>query len=108
MKNCCFKSGCDSSCKSQECESKCENKNKMENRDGHGRFFLELGDCAWMEVLKEKIKEYITQQDGECLTELARIIAEGNKKRWENKMCREHGCDEFEEQLCSFFSKKKS
>jgi len=87
-------------------DNSCEKSTQSHN--GHGSFFLELADCAWTEVLKEKIKEHIKQQDGEWLTNLARIIAEANKKRWENKMCKEHGCQEFEEQLCSFFSKKEA
>jgi hypothetical protein len=102
MKNCDSKSCCDNSCQSQKCE------NNTGGSNNHGKFLLELGDCAWTEALKGKIKEYILQQDNECLTELARLIAESNKKRWENKMCQQHGCQEFEDQLCSFFSKKNS
>jgi hypothetical protein len=102
MKNCNTKTCYDESCQCQAHECK----NTTKSCEGHGGFFLELGDCAWTEVLKEKIKALITQQDGECLNELARIIVEGNKKRWENKMCKEHGCHEFEENLCSYFNKK--
>lgn len=72
--------------------------------DDHCAFFLEIADCAWVEVLKEKIKEHIREHDDGHLTELAKIIAEGNKKRWKNKMAGKKECHEFAEELCSFFT----
>jgi len=71
---------------------------------------LEIADLAWMEVLKEKIKEHIKATDPK-LDELAKIVSEANHKRWKQKMqkeksCAEHDqcCEDFEHQLCKLFS----
>lgn len=68
-------------------------------------FFLEVADEAWAEVLKDKIKEYILSKQNKQMTELAKIVADGNNQRWKTKMEKKRGCAEFREKLCSFFSK---
>jgi hypothetical protein len=70
-------------------------------------YFLEAADCAWGEVLKDKIKEYILATQSDRMTELAKIVAEGNNQRWKNKMEKKHGCADFHERLRSFFSHPK-
>lgn len=64
--------------------------------------FLELADCAWKELLKEKIKEHI-QSSSKNMDELARIIAEANRERWQKKMDAGKCSGSFEKQLCEFF-----
>jgi hypothetical protein len=96
-------------CSSNICEvnaSECQSEREC-HEDDHCSFFIELADCAWVEVLKEKIKEQIRAQDDKALTELAKIVAEGNKKRWKHKMCKKKNCHEFKEKLCSFFNAEK-
>lgn len=71
---------------------------------------FEIADCAWAEVLKEKIKEHIRSTDNK-IDGLAKIVAEANHKRWKNKMQKdacaseyEECCLDFEEELCRLFS----
>lgn len=96
-------SSCDNErCSTEECHS------GNECRDGHGdehcRFFLELADCAWAEVLKEKIKDHIKKNDSEYLDRLAELVAGANKKRWKNKMAKKNDCHEFSQSICDLFS----
>jgi len=49
-------------------------------------YFLELADEAWEEILKDKIKEYILKTQNERMDNLAKVVAEGNAKRWKNRM----------------------
>lgn len=72
-----------------------------------GHYFLQLADEAWEEVLKDKIKEYILSTQGKRMTELAKIVAEGNNARWRHKMEKKQGCMNFNEQLGRFFSQSK-
>lgn len=65
--------------------------------------FLELADEAWMEVLKEKIKEHI-RSDAKHLDELAKIISEANNEKWRGKMEKKQRCSCYEEKLRNFFS----
>jgi hypothetical protein len=68
----------------------------------HTQKFLELADHAWMELLKEKIKEHI-QSHAKNIDELARLIAEANHERWQKKMeDKQCGCG-YEEKLKNFF-----
>lgn len=61
--------------------------------------FLELADEAWMEVLKEKIKDHIRTSSDKKLTELAAIVAEANCERWKKKMEKESCCATYEKKL---------
>lgn len=60
---------------------------------------LHLADEAWMEVLKDKIKEDILAKSGDHLTQLARTTSEYNHKRWKDKMEAKKGCEDFDAQL---------
>ena len=64
--------------------------------------FLELADEAWMEVLKDKIKENILANDKK-INELAAIVAEANHARWKKKMDDQNCCDGYKEKLHNFF-----
>lgn len=99
MKECCKNDCC-------ECECECCS-NKQDECESKAEFLLEVADCAWTEVLKEKIKEQILATEGERMKELAKIVAETNSKRWKNKMDSKKICKEFDEQLCNFFSQHK-
>lgn len=56
-----------------------------------------------MEVLKEKIKEYIQTHSQKNMDELARLIAEANHERWQKKMENNKCTGGFEERLSEFF-----
>ena len=90
-----------------ECSSEQESCHQEESSECKAEFFLEVADCAWTEVLKEKIKEHILATQGDRMKELAKIVSENNGKRWKNKMENEKVCKEYKEQLCNFFNQHK-
>lgn len=80
------------------------------HEEGHGEFthhFLEVADCAWMEVLKDKIKEHILATENDRMKELAKIIAEANKERWKHRKEKKKHCKDLAEKLCNFFAHSK-
>ncbi len=64
--------------------------------------FLELADEAWMEVLKDKIKEHIITHDHK-IDKLAAIIAEANHERWRKKMENESCNENYKQKLHDLF-----
>lgn len=104
--NCCCQSSCCgcSCCAEESCcheEEECCTKSEK---------LLEIANLAWVEVLKDKIKEHILANDKK-IDELAKIVAEANHRRWkqkiENEKCcsnYDQCCEDFEEQLCKIFS----
>ena|ERR1700722_19548562 len=66
----------------------------------------DLADEAWMDLLKDKIREHVERLEGAHLDELAKIVAEANKERWKNKMSGEKGCEEFKQRIHDFFRHK--
>lgn len=91
---------CGCSCQACSC---CSNK-------GHGqeeccnkeKKLLELADLAWMEVLKEKIKEHIKNSDSK-IDEMAQLIANTNRERWHQKMAKAKMKEDFSKKLGSLF-----
>jgi len=118
MEECCSSKGCSSSsscssshegcCSTHECSCPCHAQHKdAEAHDAFTQFLLEVADEAWTEVLKDKIKEHILSTQNDRMTELAKIVSEGNNTRWKNKMEKKAGCAEFKEKLCNFFGRGK-
>lgn len=73
----------------------------------HGDFAQELlamADEAWMEVLKEKIKQQIIATSGQHLEELAKIVSHSNKERWKHKLASHKVCQDYKEKLSGYFS----
>lgn len=60
-----------------------------------------IADCAWAEVLKEKIKDHIRAHDKK-IDELAKLVAEANHKRWKHKMQKDICCSEYDEACLDF------
>lgn len=60
---------------------------------------LKLADEAWMEVLKEKIKDDIRKKSSEHLDKLAQLVSATNHQRWKEIMCKKDCVDEFERKL---------
>lgn len=91
QKSCgCKGCGSDCGCKSQGCGS--------QQCGSYASKFLELADCAWMEVLKEKIKDHI-RANAKHMDELAALISEANHEKWQKKMENQKCCGGFEEKL---------
>ncbi len=59
---------------------------------------LALADAAWLEVLKEEIKNRIRSGDTK-IGQIADIIADVNRNRWHAKMAEKQNCDEFEKRM---------
>lgn len=64
---------------------------------------LDLADQAWMEVLKEKIKEHIRSNDHK-IDDLAKLVSEINRERWHHKMAKNQICEDYEKRLHALFS----
>lgn len=69
---------------------------------------LEMADQAWMELLKEKIKEQIVASNGNKLDELAKIVAESNDDRWQQKLALLDIAHNFTDKVRTYFSRKKA
>jgi hypothetical protein len=100
MSQCSTNEGKCCSCQCHQCDCCSSHDNKAQFEE----YFLDVADHAWEEVLKDKIKEYILSTQEDRMTELAKIVAEGNNQRWRNKMEKKRSCSDFHEKLCSFFS----
>jgi hypothetical protein len=83
-----------SCCCHQQCQCDCH---KQQHK--YADELLRLADEAWMEVVKEKIKEEIRQNSGEHLKQLAQLVAASNQKRWSEKLSEKKNHDDFEGQL---------
>lgn len=66
--------------------------------------FLMIADEAWKEVLKDKIKAKILEHKGQHLDELAEMVAKANGEKWKHKISAKTKCNEFKDNLKSFFS----
>lgn len=99
---------CEESHHHHDCGCCCHNGASMEN--AHPDFaheLLELADAAWMELLKDKIKEQIKSSNGAQLDKLAKLVNHANKERWDHKMAKKSVCDSFREKLHEHFTSKK-
>lgn len=116
MCNCKEQSCCSSSCKcgcqlsKDECCSSgsccdtkaCCGEDKHKGCCDHAKKLLCLADQAWMEVLKEKMKQHIMQNDTK-IDEIARVVSEANHERWQQKMAKHENCAKYEDKLKSLF-----
>ena len=74
-----------------------------EHHDSFAEQLLELADEAWMEILKEKIKDQIKSTEGKNLDELAKIVSEANHKRWSSILSEQNTKHGLKEKLENFF-----
>lgn len=68
---------------------------------------LDLADEAWMEVVKEKIKEEILQHSGKHISQLAKVVAGANHTRWTCKLDEKKNQEEYETLLRSLMFQKQ-
>lgn len=97
----CKGSGCSCSCHKCNCCSEGGGKGSCDKMEK----LLALADVAWMEVLKDKIKERILSSDHK-IDEIASIVAEVNKDLWHQKMAKLKTKEDFEQRLRGLFSAK--
>lgn len=94
-------------CHSEHEHSCCHHEHEEHQYHHEGEFaeqLLEMADEAWMEVLKEKIKQQIITTSGQHLDNLAKLVAESNKDRWKHKLSSHKVCQDYKEKLAEFFS----
>lgn len=93
----------DESCHHHEeaCDCCCHHHHKYSEE------LLNLADEAWMEVLKEKIKEQIKSTSAQHLDQLAKLVTETNHERWKYKMEERGNGESFEERLRALLMQKK-
>lgn len=103
--NSCSQNSCSSEhyqgcCSGEGCGCSCHKESTAECSSGSfAQTLLALADEAWMEVLKDKIKDEIIKNSGTNLTELARLVSSTNHKRWGAKMHAKQCCHDFDAQL---------
>jgi hypothetical protein len=81
----------------------CCHEGQKECSKDFAKHLLEMADEAWMEVLKDKIKEQILASSGAHLDRLAKLVAESNKSRWKQKMGSKKDCDDYRQRIADFF-----
>lgn len=91
--------GCGCGC--SNCKCSCHQQCKYSEE------LLQLADEAWMELLKEKIKEEIAQSAGEQISKLAKLVSTANHARWKDKMQGKKDHEDFECQLKNLLCNKK-
>lgn len=94
----CSQGGCCSSnkgscCSCHNCKCSCHQQGKYADE------LLQLADSAWMEVLKEKIKDEIRANAGDQINQLAKLVSSANHARWKDKMQSKKDHEDFECQL---------
>lgn len=102
----CSSCGCQtssSSCPSCGCHSSSCSCKSCCSSDDKAKRLLALADVAWMEVLKEKIKDHIRSNDNK-IDEMAKIVAQTNHDRWHHKMAKQKCMCDYEESLEKLFS----
>jgi len=94
---------------SQCCSCSChDSDHHHEGHEGFSHELLEMADDAWMEVLKEKIKEQILATNGKKLDELAKIVASSNEARWKYKKSSLGLCHDYKQKIQDFFHKESN
>lgn len=77
----------------------CEHECHSHHHEKYSDELLALADEAWMEILKDKIKEQILKRSGKNLDEMAKLVSDANHERWKHKIKEFGGKDEFEKKL---------
>lgn len=96
----------DDSCSNEKCCDHKEGDHHHKEECCHEEFAKKLlcaADCAWMELLKEKIKQQIASSCGEELDQIAKVVAESNRMRWEHKLALMKTQNDFKEKLKNIF-----
>lgn len=90
------------SCSDESCNCCCHRSCNCSCHHGSGKYsdqLLKLADEAWMEVVKEKIKDNIKKTSSEHLDQLAQLVSKTNKQRWIGIMAQAQNSEDFERSL---------
>lgn len=99
--SCCHEGHChEGHCHEGHCHEHCHSEGgECHQHESYADLLLHLADEAWMEVLKEKIKDHIRQASGEHINQLAKLVSEANHAQWKDKFQKKKDHCEFEERL---------
>lgn len=87
--------GCCACSRDVECGCSCHHHHSHKHSDE----LLALADEAWMEVIKEKIKEEIKKHSGDHLDKIAALVAQTNHARWNHLLGEKENLHTFEDEL---------
>jgi len=65
---------------------------------------LDLADEAWYEAVKDRIRKEIESNCGDRLDELAKIVSDANRQRWQQKVESKVKCEEYKGKVRAFFT----
>lgn len=91
-------------CHSEQCSTDCKCSCHQHDYSHFSDQLLAMADEAWMELLKEKIKEKIEEQTGKHLDQLASLVATANHARWNNKIESSKAKGEYKEKIADYFN----
>ncbi len=77
----------------------CGHHHHHHHKQSYAHELLALADEAWMEVLKEKIKDQIRATSSHHLDQLAKLVSDSNHYRWKDKMEEKSNEEDFETKL---------
>jgi hypothetical protein len=60
---------------------------------------MDIGDEAWMELMKEKMKKHLEKTNGANMDKIAQIAVEIGTEMWKNKMMQEQKEKENEDKM---------
>lgn len=94
------------SCCDDKCSSSCAHSHPKDEGCCHEDFakhLLHVADCAWMDLLKEKIKNEIASSCGEHLDQIAKVVASSNGSKWKHKLGIMKDLCDYKEKLKNIF-----
>lgn len=100
------KHSCSDSCCCCCCHDSCGTSCHHHHDKDFSHELLELADEAWMEILKDKIKQQIISSSGKNLDKLAKLVSDANQKRWQNKLGVNKVVSDFKEKIAEHFGKE--
>lgn len=93
---------CCGSSEEVECDSDCHH-----HAHKYSEELLALADEAWMELIKDKIKEEIKKHSGEHIEQIASLVAKANHARWNYKIDEKKNHHMYEDELNSLIFRQK-
>lgn len=87
------------------CQGKCCGQHSVVQKD-FAHQLLDIADEAWMELLKEKIKDQILKTNGAQLDKLAKLVSSSNSERWKYKIAGNAASNHYREKFSEYFNKE--
>ena len=68
---------------------------------------LALADEAWMELIKDQMKEEIKKHSGKHIAQMAQLVAKSNHARWTHKLNEKKNHQMYEDELNNLIFRQK-